>query len=213
MTNDEERTSAAWKIGQRQLGNLSNPLSQTNLTYAPTMLAPFGARWSGGSLAMENGSVVVSEYVEDGVADVIFESSVGGEMIAARYEAGAPWPTWIDTPNFTARLVDEEEINALRGFTLSRADLPVNYDFRQGLQAAISLDKALKIDSETIVKEFSAVVPEGYRPWAGRWPVRQVSWFWANSLMTLSGMIVPMLTLCSLRWTPSAQSFVKCEGR
>ena len=194
VSTDGERSSTSWKIGQRQLGHSSNPLSQTNLTYAPTLLAPFGARWSGGQLTMENGDVAVSEYVADGVADVIFESSMGGEMIAVRYEAGAPWPTWVDTPNFSSRLIDEDEISALRGFALSRADLPVGYDFRQGLQAAISLDSAMKIDNDTIdAGEFSAEVPEEYRPWAGHWwPLKTGELvFGYNDLMTLSGMIRP----------------------
>ena len=169
LTIDEERTQEAFSI---DTVNASwSILSQSNLAIAPTYLAPFGARWSGGERALENGSYVYAEAVEEGTTDVIFSDEMGGELVSARYEEGQPWPTVTMSENLTARLLSAEDIQELRA---SLPDMRPNsgeeFDYRAALRESINLDRSTQLSEELVAEgEMYVMAEEGYRPWAGAW--------------------------------------------
>jgi competence ComEA-like helix-hairpin-helix protein len=165
---DGERVEAAYRSDE--LGKAWNALSQSQLTAAPTYLAPFSATWSNSTRMMENGGIVDSVEVEPGVTDTFFDDEVGGGMVAARYEEGQPWPTWVVSDNMDARLMSPSEVNAKRAsmpYLLPEA--PEDFDYRAALQSAIDIDQALTLDEETMAGGWDVEVYEEFTPWAGSW--------------------------------------------
>ena len=51
-----------------------------------------------------------TEEVDVGIADIIYDDELGGEIVSARYEEGKPWPVHTVTSNINTRLLDEDEI-------------------------------------------------------------------------------------------------------
>ena len=163
-----ERVENAYRSDE--LGKAWNALSQSQLTAAPTYLAPFSATWSDSTRTMENGGIVDSVEVEPGITDTFFDDEVGGGMVAARYEEGQPWPTWVVSDNLDARLMSNAEVNAKRAsmpYLLPEA--PEDFDYRAALQSAIDIDAALTLDEETMAGGWDLDAYEEVQPWAGNW--------------------------------------------
>jgi competence ComEA-like helix-hairpin-helix protein len=169
VSQDGERSQQAFSSGD--LGNSWSILSQSSLSMAPTYLAPHGMRWSGGERRLENGATAVSEPVDSDTVDVFFDDELGGELVAARYESGQPWPVWISTDNSESRLLGADELEDIRGsLPAMRPDEIEDFDYREALSSSLDLDGALYIDSEAIDSGgYDARVKEGYEPWAGSW--------------------------------------------
>ena len=91
-TVDGERLSRA--LSTHDLDRSVGTLTQAHLAALPTYLAPWGTRWGDGERLLEDGSVTLSERVDDGVTNVFFEDGFGGGVVAMQYEAGQPWPVW-----------------------------------------------------------------------------------------------------------------------
>jgi competence ComEA-like helix-hairpin-helix protein len=167
---DGERMEEAYSTSN--INSSWSILSQSNLALAPTYLAPFGVRWTTEERKLENGSSVYSEEVDIGVADVIFDDELGGEIVSARYEEGKPWPVLTVTSNINSRLLEEEEVTDIRGTLPDQRPWLNNqeFDYRNALRESINLERATKLDPEFIESGESLMeANEGYRPWAGAW--------------------------------------------
>ena len=166
---DGERVERAYN--SKELHSDWSVLSQSNLSMVPTYLAPYGSRWEGGERTLSNGSFAIADKQDDTHTDVMFEDLMGGEIVATRYEAGLPWPTWTVSSNLVARMLDEAEIADIRANVPAfLPDTPEDFDYRDALARSIDLDDAQAIsnvDVEAGELEFAA--REGYRPWAGSW--------------------------------------------
>ena len=180
-TVNGERTEEALSIKD---GNHSTSiLSQSNLSLAPTYLAPFGARWETNTLSTETGNYLYSEKVDAITTDVTFRDEMGGESVTARYEEGSPWPTEIVSENLEAYLLSEDEVRDIRGNIPMLADEPEDFDFRAALASAVELDEAIHLNPDWISEladdhdktvETTWAAREGYRPWAGDfWPLKK----------------------------------------
>ena len=164
---DGERQERAWDAGNADRSY--NVLSQSNLSLAPTYLAPFGTRWSDASLTLENGSLVDSVSGE-GFTDVVFDDELGGGLVSARYEDDRPWPTWTVTDNLEVELLDDDEVRRRRGQGFAPLPTePEDFDYVEALATAIDLGSSLQLDAETMASGWSAEVREAYTPWAGNW--------------------------------------------
>jgi competence ComEA-like helix-hairpin-helix protein len=188
---DDERVQEAYTASVDTSWSI---LSQSNLSFAPTYLAPFGVRWTTGERTLENGSLVNSLEVEAGITDVLFDDEMGGEMVSARYQDGQPWPTMTMTNNMTARLISEDEVSDIRGNLPNMLpDVPENFDYRDALRDSINLDRSTKIDEQLVNDgEITMTVHEGYRPWAGAWwPLKkgELIFGYEYSRDTFSGLI------------------------
>lgn len=160
-----ERVERAFST--EQLGRSYSVLSQTMLTAAPTLLAPFSAGFRNETKVLENGSELHTELRGEGAVDVVYEDELGGGLIASTYELGAPWPVRTISDTIDARLLSDDEVDARRLPLLP--DPPENYDYRAALRSRVNLDNALKLDPDTLDGGWSGGAPEGYRPWAGSW--------------------------------------------
>lgn len=162
-----QRIEQAWSSSK--LGRSYSTLSQTQLTKAPALLAPFGAKWGDDERMLENGSYVTSFEVDRKATDVVYEDELGGNLITSRYEDGQPWPTATISDNMESRLMSSDEVDAARipGFRLPEA--PEDFDYRRALRTAIDLDDVLTLDEETMNGGWSAEVYKEFRPWAGDW--------------------------------------------
>jgi len=169
-TIDGERTQEAFSSSN--VNTSWSILSQSNLSIAPTYLAPFGVRQATEERKLENGSYVYSEEVDVGVTDIIFDDEMGGELVSARYEEGQPWPTLTTTENINVRLLTEDEVFDIRGNlpNMLPEEAEGEFDYRAALRLSINLDKSTKLDEEFIeAGETTMVAKEGFRPWAGAW--------------------------------------------
>ena len=162
-----ERVEEAWS--SNELGRSYSTLSQTQLTKAPALLAPFGAQWGNSERMLENGTYVTTFEMGRNATDVVYEDEMGGDLITSRYEYGQPWPVFTASDNMEIRLMDAKEVEEARmpGFQLPTA--PEDFDYLHALRTSIDLDSALHLDEETMAGGWSAAVHEGYRPWAGNW--------------------------------------------
>ena len=81
-----------------------------------------------------------------------------------------PW-RMTQSENLIAELLTPQEGSELRGnAVLSQPDFPENFDFRAALRESINLDRAMKLDADTLEnKGYTAEVAPDYRPWAGAW--------------------------------------------
>ena len=183
-TVDGERRSRA--LSSRDLNRSTGTLTQAHLAALPTYLAPWGVRWGDGERVLEDGSLALTERVDDGLTDVFFEDSFGGGVVALRYEAGQPWPVWSMSDNAESRLLTDEELADWPLAQLSGATdpsgghqgpvppppdaAPENFDFRTALHASLDMDAAFQLSEEAIeAGRYTAAAYEGYRPWAGYW--------------------------------------------
>ena len=170
FTNDEngDRIERAWS--SHELGRSYSHLSQSQLTQAPALLAPFGATWGTDEKMLENGSYVTTVEIESGLTDAIYEDELGGGYIASRYEHGAPWPTWTVADNIETRLMDPAEVDAKRvNSAFFMPTPPEDFNYREALASSIDLDSVLALDEETMAGGFDVQVHEGFEPWAGAW--------------------------------------------
>jgi competence ComEA-like helix-hairpin-helix protein len=161
-------------VSTTSLSRSWSPLSQSMLTMAPTLLAPWSARYDDRETTLENGSILTTERVSDDSVDAFYDDAVGGGMIVSRYERGAPWPTWTVGDNIEARLLDADEVK--RRAVSSRAlyaspkgNAPEDFDYRAALRATVDIEAALNVDAETMSGGFEAESYRGYQPWAGSW--------------------------------------------
>ena len=169
-----DRVEEAWSSSE--LGRSYSTLSQTQLTKAPALLAPFGAKWGNDERMLENGSFVTSFEVGRTETDVVYEDEMGGDLITSRYEFGKPWPVFTASDNMEIRLMEAGEVDDVRmpGFQLPTA--PEDFDYLAALRTSIDLDSVLHLDEETMAGGWSAAVHEGFRPWAGNWwPLRSAN--------------------------------------
>ena len=165
---DGERTEKSYS--SNELGKSWNALSQSQLTYAPTYLAPYSATWETSTSVLENGSLLDSEKVDAGVVDTFFDDEVGGGLVAARYEDGQPWPTWVVADNMESVLLSDAEVEAKRAERPYLApEMPEDFDYRAALGTAIDIDAALTLDEETLAGGWSSRTEDEYTPWAGSW--------------------------------------------
>lgn len=165
---DGERVETAYDT--TDLGKSYSTLSQSQLTAAPTYLAPFTASWEDESTVLENGSLLDSVKVDKGVTDVLFDDEVSGDLVATRYENGAPWPTRTVSDNLDARLMTDGEVEAKRAtMPYMLPEAPEDFDYRAALASSIDIDSALTLDAETIAGGWDEGVYEEFRPWAGSW--------------------------------------------
>ena len=154
----------------KELGKSWNALSQSQLTYAPTYLAPYSATWETSTKVLENGALLDSEKVDHGVVDTFFDDEVGGGLVSARYEDGQPWPTWVVSDNMESVLLTDSEVDAKRAERPYLApEMPEDFDYRAALQSAIDIDAALTLDDETLAGGWSSRTADEYTPWAGSW--------------------------------------------
>lgn len=165
--NDGNRVESAWSASQ--LGRSYSTLSQTQLTKAPALLAPFGSTWGDDERMLENGSFVTSFAVDRNETDVVYEDELGGDLITSRYEFGQPWPTFTASDNMETRLMSADEVAEARipGFMLPEA--PEDFDYRAALKTSIDLDTILSLDEETMNGGWTAEVYDEFKPWAGSW--------------------------------------------
>jgi len=165
--NDGNRTENAWSASE--LGRSYSTLSQTQLTKAPALLAPFGSTWGNDERMLENGSFVSSFSVDRNETDVVYEDELGGDLITSRYEFGQPWPTFTASDNMETRLLTDDEVADARipGFMLP--DAPEDFDYRAALKTSIDLDTILTLDEETMNGGWTAEVYDEFKPWAGSW--------------------------------------------
>ena len=183
--------------------NSTSLLSQSNLSLAPTYLAPFGARWADAVLPTETGNYVYSNSVESGITDVSFSDEMGGELVTARYQEGQPWPIEIVSANLEASLLSEEEVRDIRGSIPMLPNEAEDFDYRAALASSINLNNSIHLDSEWIDelsededKEINVTweAKEGYRPWAGAWwPLKtgQLIFGYDDDNQTFSQLIRP----------------------
>jgi competence ComEA-like helix-hairpin-helix protein len=159
--------------GASELERSWSTLSQSMLTDAPTYLAPFSAQWGNDERRLENGSTVTSVQVDDTATDIFYTDEMGGGTVVSRYEAGQPWPTWTTSGNIDSRMLSTADIDDLRMNIPGVNPLPTDnedFDYRQALQAAIDIDKALTLDLEELESgTIEASVAQEYKPWAGDW--------------------------------------------
>jgi competence ComEA-like helix-hairpin-helix protein len=165
--NNGNRVEEAWSASQ--LGRSYSTLSQTQLTKAPALLAPFGSTWGDDERMLENGSFVSTFSVNRNETDVVYEDELGGDLITSRYTYGEPWPTFTASDNMETRLLTADEVNDARisGFMLPEA--PEDFDYRAALKTSIDLDTVLVLDEETMNGGWTAEVYEEFLPWAGSW--------------------------------------------
>ncbi|MED5369485.1 MAG: helix-hairpin-helix domain-containing protein [Myxococcota bacterium] len=165
---DGERVETAYDT--TDLGKSYSTLSQSQLTAAPTYLAPFTASWEDDSRVLEDGSYLDSIKVDAGVVDVHFDDEISGDLVTTRYEDGQPWPTATVTENLEARLMTADEVAAKRAerpYMLPEA--PEDFDYRAALASSIDIDSVLTLDQETIDGGWDSGVYEEFQPWAGSW--------------------------------------------
>ena len=189
---DGERVEQAYS--SKELSQDWSVLSQSNLSMVPTYLAPYGAKWEGSDRTLSNGSFAVAEKQNETITDVVFEDLMGGELVATRYEADMPWPTWTVSANLTARILSAEELLEIRGNVPAMLpQAPEDFDYRAALSRSINLDSAQAIAQEDITNgELEFVVHEGYRPWAGNWwPLKtgKLVFGYLEGKETISGLI------------------------
>ncbi len=142
-TVDGVRTERAWS--SHELGRSWSALSQSMLTAAPTYLAPFATPVDDAEVEVENGSVLETTWIEDGVVEAEFDDELGGGRVATRYAAGMPWPVLTRTENVVARLIDADELGRMWGAAPPPNDPPPDYDFRRSLSATVDIERALNI--------------------------------------------------------------------
>ena len=189
---DGERVEQAYS--SKELSQDWSVLSQSNLSMVPTYLAPYGAQWEGSERTLSNGSFAIAEKQNETITDVVFEDLMGGEVVATRYEAGMPWPTWTVSANISARMLSETELLEIRGNVPAMLpEAPENFDYRAALSRSINLDSAQAIaDVDIAAGEMEFFVHEGYRPWAGNWwPLKsgKLVFGYLEGQETLSGII------------------------
>ncbi len=200
-TVNNERIEEALSITD---GNLSTSiLSQSNLSLAPTYLAPFGARWETATLSTETGGYLYSERVDTNTTDVTFRDEMGGELVTARYEKGAPWPTEIVSENLDAYVLSDEDVRSIRENVPMLVDEPEDFDFRSALSSAVNLSHAIHLNPDWIseltdnhdkILEETWTAREGYRPWAGDfWPLKkgELVFGYADTRDTYSNLLKP----------------------
>ena len=165
--NEGNRVENAWSASK--LGRSYSTLSQTQLTKAPALLAPFGSVWGDDERMLENGSFVSSFSVDRNETDVVYEDELGGDLITSRYEFGQPWPIFTASDNMETRLLTDDQVAEARmpGFMLPEA--PEDFDYRAALKTSIDLDAVLTLDEETMNGGWTAEVYEEFKPWAGNW--------------------------------------------
>jgi len=187
---DGERVEQA--VSTTALGKSWSILSQSQLAMVPTYLAPFSSRWGDDERKLENGKLVTSVAMMDDVTDVFYDDEMSGGLVASRYEAGQPWPTWTVTDNMEARLLTGNEVEAIR------RDLPPmnpnteTFDYRAALYSSTDIEAALLVDADMIANEgFEARVRDGFEPWAGSWwPLKKGELIWGyDNRDTLSDRI------------------------
>ncbi|MCP4807935.1 MAG: ComEA family DNA-binding protein [Proteobacteria bacterium] len=166
---DGNRVESAYSTNE--LGRSWNALSQSMLTEVPTYLAPYSATWETSSTTLENGSLLDSVEVDKGIVDTFFDDELGGGLVAARYEDGEPWPTWVVSDSMEATLLTEDEVStkrAARPYMLPEA--PEDFDYRAALATAIDMDAALVLDTEMVTDGgWDSQVYDEFTPWAGSW--------------------------------------------
>jgi competence ComEA-like helix-hairpin-helix protein len=165
---DGDRTQRAFS--SKDLGKSWSTLSQSNLSMAPTYLAPFGFSKEAGEKMTENGSWMATEPTDNGV-DVVFNDEMGGGTVATRYEDGEPWPTWTSSENVDSRMLSTDEVAKLRTHRPWLAEEPPeDYNYRAALSSSTDLDATMTLSAEDIADGgWAARTPSGYTPWAGAW--------------------------------------------
>lgn len=165
---DGERVERA--VSSTKLNRSWGVLSQSQLSLAPTYLAPSSARWGDDERRLENGKLVTSVEMGDEITDIFFDDEMSGGLVATRYEAGQPWPTWTVTDSLNARVLGTGEVEAIR------RDLPPMYpdsedfDYKAALQSSTDIDATLTLTEEMISDEgWEASAKDGFLPWAGAW--------------------------------------------
>ncbi|HCH65975.1 MAG TPA: hypothetical protein DFR83_24450, partial [Deltaproteobacteria bacterium] len=151
-----------------------------------TYLAPWGTRWGDGERVLEDGSLTLTERVDDGLTDVFFEDDFGGGIVALRYEAGQPWPVWSMSDNTETRLLSEADLADWPLAQMTGATdpsgaqygpvppppeaAPADFDFRSALAGSLDMDAAFHLSEEAMESgQYTVAAYEGYRPWAGYW--------------------------------------------
>ena len=164
-----ERVERAWS--SHQTGRSWSVLSQSNLTNVPTYLAPFSATWGDSDRKLESGREVYTLAVDKHTADVFYDDELDGNLVASRYEKGAPWPTWTVAQNMEARLLDESEVEDIRAsLPFLYPEEPEQFDYRAALGTSIDIDAALTIDADTVASSgWHGEARDGFKPWAGSW--------------------------------------------
>ncbi len=166
-TVEGERLEQAFSTEEN--GRSWSVLSQANLVKAPTYLAPWSATWEAGERRLEAGRFVETVDTDSDAVDVFYGDELDGGIVGSRYEPGQPWPTWTVAENVESRLLDPAEVDALRG-PMPPPDGDEDFDYRAALSSSIDIDKALRLDVETIEGSgWDAEVREQFRPWAGAW--------------------------------------------
>jgi competence ComEA-like helix-hairpin-helix protein len=166
---DGERVERAYS--SKELGTAWATLSQSQLSAAPTYLAPFGVRHADEERNLGNGTTVETVTVDHNVVDAFFDDQLGGGLVATRYEHGQPWPTWTVSDNMESVLLTDGDVAARQAERpMGASDVPENYDFRAALRRAINIDSALVLDTELAgAGSIHASTPDDYLPWAGSW--------------------------------------------
>jgi competence ComEA-like helix-hairpin-helix protein len=166
---DGERVERAYS--SKELGTAWATLSQSQLSAAPTYLAPFGVRHADEERILGNGTTVETVTVDHNVVDAFFDDQLGGGLVATRYEHGQPWPTWTVSDNMESVLLTDGDVAARQAERpMGASDVPENYDFRAALRRAINIDSALVLDTELAgAGSIHASTPDDYLPWAGSW--------------------------------------------
>jgi competence ComEA-like helix-hairpin-helix protein len=169
MNIDGERVEQAYS--SKELDRSWSSLSQSNLSLAPSYLAPFGFHNEDEERVLENGSTMNTVSVDNRTVDVVFNDELGGGPVATRYEEGGSWPTWTVTDNMESRLMTDDEVAKMRSARpFLSIDPPADYDFRAALRAAIDIDTAFSLtETEIAANGWSESVPTDYQPWNGSW--------------------------------------------
>jgi competence ComEA-like helix-hairpin-helix protein len=166
---DGERVERAYSSSE--LGGAWSTLSQSQLTSAPSYLAPFGIRHVDEERIVGNGETVETVTVDNGVVDAFFDDQFGGGLVATRYERNQPWPTWTLSDNMESVLLTAGDVDERRSERpMAPSDVPENFNYREALQRAVDIDSALFLDVELVGSgAISASTPDDYKPWAGNW--------------------------------------------
>jgi competence ComEA-like helix-hairpin-helix protein len=167
---DGERIESAYST--TKLDRSWSTLSQSMMTKAPSYLAPFSAKWGDAEGMLENGSIVTSDRVDDGVTDIFYDEEMGGGTVVSRYEDGAPWPTRTLTGNVDIRLMGAADIEEMRWESGGMYPEPntENFDYRAALQTSVDMERSLTLSPEVIAEgKLVASVAQEFKPWAGAW--------------------------------------------
>jgi len=171
---DGQRVQRAWS--SHDLDKSWSALSQSQLTSAPTYLAPFAAGYGDDSKMLEDGTFLDTVSAGDGSVDVYYDDELGGGLVMNRYESGQPWPTVTESDNLEAHLLTDADLRARRAaLPPLLPSQPEDFDYRAALASTVDIDAALVLDQDTMAGGWTAKVPRQYQPWAGSWwPQRKV---------------------------------------